>query len=75
VQKGPHAQIRVTLEAWRGQHKVGVREFSPGPIAGTFWPTAKGTTIELKSLPSLIAALQAAEVEARKRGLLQETIA
>jgi hypothetical protein len=72
VEKGASSQVRVTLAKWRGQGKVSVREFAPGAIAGTFWPTAKGATIDVDKLPELIKALQAAEAQARDGGLLPQ---
>ena len=70
IDKGACAQVRVVLQSWRGAHKVSVREYSPGPVSGSFWPTNKGATLGVAKLPELIAALQAAEARVRSLGLL-----
>ena len=70
VTKGVSAQVRVSIDSWRGRHTVSVREYSPGAVAGSFWPTSKGATLDIGKLPELRAALEAAEVEARARGIL-----
>jgi len=72
VEKGDSCQVRVTVSKWRGQGKVSVREFTPGAISNTWWPTAKGATIDVDKLPELIAALQRAATEARRLGLLSK---
>jgi hypothetical protein len=72
IAKGTRCQLRVMLTAWRGAHKVELAEFTPGPIPDTFWRSKFGVAIEVERLPELIAALQAAKAEARKRGLLSK---
>jgi hypothetical protein len=63
-------QVRVTLTEWRGRRKLHIREYHPGPVAGTWWPSRQGVALDLQRLPELIQALEAAEAEANKRGFL-----
>jgi hypothetical protein len=72
IAKGATSRVRVVLSTWRGQHKVHVREFTPGVLAGDWWPSNKGACVDVHHLPDLISGLQAAEAEARRRGLLTE---
>jgi len=71
ISKTASAQLRVSLTTWRGQHKLEIRE-ATAAIPGIFFPTPNGVTLELDKIPDLIAALQAAEVEASARGLFSE---
>jgi hypothetical protein len=68
--KGARCQLRVMLTAWRGAHKVEIAEYELGPIPDTFWRSKFTVAIEVERLPELIAGLQAAEAEARRRGLI-----
>jgi hypothetical protein len=52
-----------------------VREFTPGALAGSWWPSSKGATLDVSKLPELVSALQDAEAEARKRGLIGREVA
>jgi hypothetical protein len=63
-------QVRVILSEWRGRRKLHIREFHPGPIADTWWPSKQGVALDLERLPELIEALHTAEVEAISRGFL-----
>jgi hypothetical protein len=71
LEKGANVQVRVTLSSWRGTTKVHVREYKPGAVAGQWWP-GKGACLDVDRLPELVAALQAAEVEARRLGLIPD---
>jgi hypothetical protein len=71
IAKSVSAQLRVSLTSWRGQHKLEIRE-ATAAIPGCFFPTPNGVTLDLGKIPELIAALQAAEAEARARGLLSK---
>jgi hypothetical protein len=64
------AQVRVILSAWRGRTKLHVREFHPGPVAGTWWPSKQGVALDMERLPDLLRALQDAEAVAIKKGFL-----
>jgi len=76
LDKSANAQVRVTLSQWRGQTKIHVREYNPGAVAGQWWP-GKGVCLDVERLPELRAALEEAEREAHRRGLLsmQERVA
>jgi hypothetical protein len=64
------AQVRVTLSEWRGRRKLHVREYHPGAVQGTWWPSKIGVALDIERLPELIQALGAAEAEAVKKGFL-----
>jgi Transcriptional Coactivator p15 (PC4) len=64
--------VLVTLSAWRGQHMVHVREYTPGALSDQWWP-AKGACLDVSKLSELIAALHEAEAEARCLGLIDDT--
>jgi hypothetical protein len=69
VRKSASAEIRVSLKSWRGSNAVEIRE-ATAAIPGIFFPTPNGVTFDVERLPELITALQAAESEARVRGVL-----
>jgi hypothetical protein len=71
IDKNASTQIRVVISAWRGQHKPEIREFSPGPVNGTWWPNSKGVSLDINDLPQLLQALRKAEAEAVSRGLIK----
>ena len=50
-------------------HRRGA-EFTPGALPSSWWPSSKGATLDVTKLSELIAGLQAALAEARKRGLV-----
>jgi hypothetical protein len=67
-------EVRVAIENWRGRRKLRFQEYSPGPVAGTWWRSGSGVSLDLDLLPELIAALQRAERDARSRGHLARVI-
>ena len=67
IEIGHVSQLRISIESWRGSHKVELRQ-ATAAIPGIFSPTAAG--IDIEQLPALIAALRTAEAEARKLGWL-----
>jgi hypothetical protein len=69
IEKGHCARLRISLTNWRGVHKVEIRELVAA-IPGAFLPCGVPITLGIDRLPALIAALQAAEAEARARGLI-----
>jgi hypothetical protein len=70
IEKDARAQVRVTINTWRGTTKVNIRQFDPGAVAGTWWPSGKGAALDIEKLPQLVEAIRKAEAEARRLGLL-----
>jgi len=69
--KNRRETIRVALEAYRGIELVDVRVMAAlDDDTGLTVPTKKGISLRVEQLPALIEALQDAEAEARRRGLL-----
>jgi hypothetical protein len=71
VQKNASTQVRVVISAWRGEHRIEIREYSPGPVNGTWWPNSKGITLDIEKLPQLLQGLRKAEADAVRRGLIR----
>ena len=69
IEKSPCAQLRVGISLWRGTHKLEIRE-ATATIPGIYMPTPNGITLDIKKLPELIAALQAAKSEAISTGTI-----
>jgi len=69
IEKSPCAQLRVGISLWRGTHKLEIRE-ATATIPGIYMPTPNGITLDIKKLPELIAALQAANSEAISMGTI-----
>ncbi|GEM_PF-1273214 len=72
IDRSASVQVRVTLLTWRGEHKISVREYTPGPISGTWWASDKGVTLDVDKLPELIAAMRNAEAKAVSAGMLSK---
>jgi hypothetical protein len=70
IDKSRSSQLRVSITQWRGQRKIELRELT-AVIPGTFFPTSAGVTAPIECLPDLVAAMQAAEAEARRLGWLR----
>ena len=51
--------------------EIGHASQATAAIPGFLFPTAAGITLDMEQLPALIAALQAAEIAARRRGWLR----
>jgi hypothetical protein len=64
------AQLRVVLSSWRRSGKIELR-LATATIPGIYFPTANGVALNVEHVRELVVALQAAEAEARKRGLLK----
>jgi hypothetical protein len=71
IEKSRSTQLRVMLTSWRGDHRIEIREATV-LISGSYFATASGITIGIENLGELIAALQAAEAEARQRKWLSK---
>ncbi|WP_126419512.1 transcriptional coactivator p15/PC4 family protein [Asticcacaulis excentricus] len=70
VTKNATEEIRVALQEYKGLKLADIRVYGRFSAAKTFAPTAKGISFNPALLPELITLLQAAEAEARKRGLM-----
>jgi hypothetical protein len=71
IRKNTHQELRILIRTWKGAQLVDCRLFVPG-LTGEMRPTKDGAAMPIKALPEIVKALQAAEAEARKRGLLSE---
>jgi hypothetical protein len=69
VAKSLSSEIRVTLKCWRGAYSVDLRE-ATASIPGVFFPTSNGVTLDIAKLAGLIAALEQAQAQAQRLGLL-----
>ena len=72
IEKNSTQDVRVQLSEYRGRHYVDIRVFVVIDAVKR-GPTRKGVTLAVGKLPELIAGLQAAEREAQKTGLLEES--
>jgi hypothetical protein len=69
IQKNKRESVVVALDEFKGTPLVHVRQHYVDE-RGENRPTTRGTCLNIERLPELRAALQAAEVEAIRRGLL-----
>jgi hypothetical protein len=69
IDKGHLARLQVGLMSWRDQKRAELRD-ATAVIAGTYFPTSSGVTIDVARLAELIEALREAETEAKSRGWL-----
>lgn len=72
IAKNTREDIRIVLDEYAGRQLVDVRtwsDFTTGPIENR-GPTKKGVSLSVDKLPDLIAGLEAALAEARRRGLI-----
>jgi hypothetical protein len=72
VRKNQNEEVRVSLSTFKGCDLCDVRvyaSFDDGDAERR--PTKKGIAVKVDRLPELIAALQSAEAEARRRGLFE----
>ena len=70
IRKNASEEIRISLSEWEGHDLVNIRVWMTPYEGGERRPTKKGIACKVALLPEIIAALQAAESEARKAGLL-----
>jgi hypothetical protein len=71
VAKNAAEEVRVSLSEFKGSRLVDMRIYAEfGATAGEKKATKKGVALKLAKLPALIEALQAAQAEAEKMGLL-----
>ena len=69
IAKG-EAEVRVTLDEFKGHLTVDVRLFERFSAAAVMMPTKRGVTLGLAKLPDLACALADAEAKAREMGLI-----
>lgn len=60
IRKADGAEIRVTLQRFKGRSVVDVRVWYQPTDGGEFIPTRKGITLDIEKLPALAMALQRA---------------
>ena len=73
--RGRGAVLRIARDTYQGHELVGIREwyeYRPGD-PDTLRPSKSGVNVSVRRLPELIAALQAAEADAIRQGLLKPT--
>lgn len=73
VPRNDREEVRVTLDRYQGKPVIDVRtwaDYTAGAVAGR-GPTKKGVSLPAAQIPALIAALQAAQLEARSLGFLE----
>ena len=70
IELGHASQLRISIESWRGSHKVELRQ-ATATIPGIFFPTSAGVMLDIEQLPALIAGVQAAEAATRRRKWLR----
>ena len=71
VPKNKSEEVRIILSRWKGYDLVHLRVFADAAGRPDRIATKSGFGIQVARLPDLIAALQAALVEARARGMGQ----
>ena len=59
IEIGHASQLRISIESWRGSHKVELRQ-ATAAIPGIFFPTSAGVMLDIEHLPALIEALRKA---------------
>lgn len=70
IPKNAAEELRVTLTEFNGHNLCDLRLYAAYRTTGEIGPTKKGITVSVALLPAIIAGLQEAEAEARRRGLL-----
>lgn len=70
IKKNARETLVVDLSEYKGHDLLGLRVWVPDDNGDGLKPTAKGVTVNVTLLPQIIAALQQAEAEARRLGLL-----
>lgn len=73
ISKNSREELRVTLDEFRGHHLLNARDwFDAGE---EMRPGKQGIAVKVELLPALIEALQKAEREATRQGLIGERAA
>jgi hypothetical protein len=69
IRKG-EAELRITLDRFKGRYVVDVRQWESFTPARVFMATKRGVTLAVVRLPELAKALAEAERHARELGLM-----
>jgi transcriptional coactivator p15 (PC4) len=73
--KNQRETVRIALDEFRGVRLIDMRVMAPlGDPGGTLVPTKKGLCLRVDLLPELLEAIQKAEQEARRLGLLASLV-
>lgn len=66
-------EVRISLAPYKGVDRIDIRTWCEiSKTSGVLSPTKQGVSLPIVDLPELIQALQAAEQEARRCGMLPE---
>lgn len=57
IRKADGAEVRVTVQGYKGRRVVDVRVWYQPTVGGDFVPTRKGVTVDADKLPALALAL------------------
>ena len=71
IPKNSREEFRISLTAFKGYDLASLRVWFQADD-GSMRPSKSGVVIRVGKLPDLIEALQGAETEARRRGLISE---
>ena len=70
IAKNKRETLQVELAEFKGHKLIGLRIYVPAADGSGLKPTAKGVTLSIALLPAILAALQQAEQEAKRQGLI-----
>ena len=70
IEIGHASQLWISIEPWRGSHKVELRQ-ATAAIPGIFFLNSDGVMLDIEQLPALIEASRKAVGETRKRRWLK----
>ncbi|CAN7685912.1 transcriptional coactivator p15/PC4 family protein [Rhizobium sp. LjRoot30] len=72
VKKNSRENLRVSLGKFVGHNLLNLRLWFTADVDGMERPSKSGFSLRITLIPELIAALQQAEAEARRRGLIRK---
>jgi hypothetical protein len=75
IGKNSREAVRIALDEYRGSKLIDIRTVCQWGDVDAFRPTRKGVSLKLEHLPALIEALQRAEAEAVRLGILAKQAA
>jgi hypothetical protein len=70
VEKNSREEIIIALDEFKSIDLLDIRVFASFGDDETRKPTKKGIAVKVEKIPALITALQDAEAEAKRRGLI-----